>query len=219
LFADVTVAAGRTASLERAHDIAEGVEREIARVAPGTDVVVHVEPTSETSSLVERVQAAASRSEGVHEVHNVLVHAFDDAGTNKLHVTLHAKAAPRLSVAQAHDLADRIEAQVVEELGLGVRVDAHIEPLEQTLYGKEVTAARPDIVTALESRATEEVEILDCHEVIVVETGESLTVIAHVRGRGDISLARLHDAADRVEKAMLAEHPAIGRVLIHFEPA
>jgi divalent metal cation (Fe/Co/Zn/Cd) transporter len=124
-----------------------------------------------------------------------------------------------LSVAQAHDLADRIEAQVVEELGLGVRVDAHIEPLEQTLYGKEVTAARPDIVTALESRATEEVEILDCHEVIVVETGESLTVIAHVRGRGDISLARLHDAADRVEKAMLAEHPAIGRVLIHFEPA
>lgn len=219
LFADVTVAAGRTASLERAHDIAEGVEREIARVAPGTDVVVHVEPTAESSSLVERVQAAASRVEGVHEVHNVLVHAFDDAGTNKLHVTLHAKAAPRLSVAEAHDLADRIEEQVTEELGRGARVDAHIEPLEQTMPGKDVTDARPDLVRALESRAVEEVEILDCHEVIVVDTGGTLTVIAHVRGRGDISLMTLHDASERVEKAMLAQHPEIGRVLIHFEPA
>ncbi|HWL64720.1 MAG TPA: cation diffusion facilitator family transporter, partial [Actinomycetota bacterium] len=34
LFADVTVAAGRTASLERAHDIAEAVEREIRDIAP-----------------------------------------------------------------------------------------------------------------------------------------------------------------------------------------
>ena len=44
LFADVTVAAGRTTSLERAHDIAESVETAIEAVAPGTDVVVHVEP-------------------------------------------------------------------------------------------------------------------------------------------------------------------------------
>ena len=72
LFADVTVAAGRTASLERAHDIAEGVEREIERVAPGADVVVHVEPSSEVSALAERVLAAASRLDGVSEVHNVL---------------------------------------------------------------------------------------------------------------------------------------------------
>ena len=219
LFADVTVAAGRTASLERAHDIAEGVEKEIARVAPGTDVVVHVEPAPESSSLVERVQAAASRTEGVHEVHNVLVHAFDDAGTNKLHVTLHAKAAPRLSVAEAHDLADKIEAQVVEELGTGVRVDAHIEPLEQTMHGRRVTESRPDIVRSIEQLALQEPDMLDCHEVIVVQTGEVLTVVAHVRGRSDISLAKLHDAADRVEKAILAEHPEIGRVLIHFEPA
>ncbi|HEU4480917.1 MAG TPA: cation diffusion facilitator family transporter, partial [Actinomycetota bacterium] len=76
LFADVTVAAGRTTSLERAHDIAESVETAIEAVAPGTDVVVHVEPVAETGGLVERVQAAASRAPDVHEVHNILVHAF-----------------------------------------------------------------------------------------------------------------------------------------------
>lgn len=219
LFADVTVTAGRTASLERAHDIAEGVEREIDRVAPGTDVVVHVEPVPETATLVERVTAAASRLEGIHEVHNVLVHTFDEEGTSKLHVTLHAKAGPALSVAQSHDLADAIEDLVRDELGVGARVDAHIEPLEQTMHGKHVTAQRSDLVKAVEQRAVEEPEILDCHEVIVVQTGESSTVIAHVRGRGDTSLTKLHDAADRVEKDILLAHPDVGRVLIHFEPA
>lgn len=219
LFADVTVTAGRTASLERAHDIAEGVEREINRVAPGADVVVHVEPAPETADLVERVTAAASRVEGVHEVHNVLVHAFDEEGANKLHVTLHAKAGPGLSVTESHELADAIEDLVRDELGVRARVDAHIEPLEQTMHGKHVTQQRSDLVAAVEHRAVEEPEILDCHEVIVVQTGESLTVIAHVRGRGDTSLTKLHDAANRVEKDVLAALPEVGRVLIHFEPA
>ena len=218
LFADVTVATGRTVSLERAHDIAEGVEREIAAVAPGTDVVVHVEPASATSSLVERVHAAASRAEGVTEVHNVLVHAFDDRGQHKLHVTLHAKAEPGLSLEEAHDLADRVEAQVIEELGDRVRVDSHIEPMEQTVFGKDVTTEREDIARSVATLATEEPDILDCHEVVVTQTGGELSVVAHVRGRGTLSLSRLHDASQRIENAIHAKHPEIGAVLIHFEP-
>ncbi|MGH2748961.1 MAG: cation-efflux pump, partial [Actinomycetota bacterium] len=174
LFADVTVAAGRTASLERAHDIAELVEREIERVVPGTDVVVHVEPISETSGLVERVQAAASRTEGVHEVHNVLVHAFDEGGRRKLHVTLHAKTEPQVSLGSAHDLSDRIEDAIVRELGRDVRVDTHIEPLEPTVFGRDVTDARPDIVEAVRRLAREEVDVLDCHEVLVTSSGGRL---------------------------------------------
>ncbi len=218
LFADVTVATGRTVSLERAHDIAEGVEREIAQVAPGADVVVHVEPASETSSLIERVQAAASRAEGVHEVHNVLVHAFEDVGDRKLHVTLHAKVQPGLSLVEAHDLADRVEAEVIGELGEGVRVDSHIEPMEQTAYGKDVTADRGDIVDAFKALALKEPDILDCHEVLVTQSGAELTVVAHVRGRGSLSLALLHDASQRIENAIHAAHPEAGPVLIHFEP-
>lgn len=219
LFADVTVAAGRTSSLERAHDIAEGVEREIARVAPGTDVVVHVEPFAEASTLVERVQAAASKIEGVQEVHNVLVHSFGGDRERRLHVTLHAKGDPGLSVDEAHDLADRVETQIARELGTGVRVDAHIEPLERTVPGTDVTTERPDIVESLRSLARDETDILDCHEVIVTATGDRVAVVAHVRGRADLSLTRLHDASERIEDALHAAHPDVGHVLIHFEPA
>jgi divalent metal cation (Fe/Co/Zn/Cd) transporter len=219
LFADVTVTAGRTTSLERAHDIAEAVEREIEQVAPGTDVVVHVEPASETAALGERAHAAASRTEGVHEVHNVVVHAFHEEGAPHLHVTLHAKSEPGISVQQAHELSERIEKSVTRELGAGVRVDTHIEPLARTSVGKDVTDSRPDIIERVQDLAAQEEDILDCHEVLVTSVDGELALVAHVRGRPSLALDRIHDASNRIEKGIHATFPEVGSVLIHFEPA
>jgi cation diffusion facilitator family transporter len=218
LFADVTVAAARTASLERAHDIAEGVEKEITRDFPDADVVVHVEPISETTGLVERVQAAASRSAGVHEVHNVLIHAFDEGGRSKLHVTLHAKVRSNLSLEQAHRLSDEIEAAVAAELGEGVRVDSHIEPMRTTTPGVDVTSSRGDLVTSIRSIALDEPDVMNCHEVLITSTDSGLSVTAHVGSRGDLPLARIHDASERIEKAIMNANPEVGAVTIHFEP-
>lgn len=219
LFADVTVAAGRTASLERAHDITEAVEREIERVFPGADVVVHVEPASETSGYVERALAAASRTEGVHEVHNVLVHEFGEEGESKLHVTLHAKVSPATPLQDAHDLSERVERAVTDELGGAVRVDTHLEPLEGSSVGTDVTAARADVVTTVRRIAQREADVLDCHEILVTETGRELSVTAHVRGRPDLPLERIHAASQRIEKEVHTEIAEVGPVLIHFEPA
>ena len=219
VFADVTVAAGRTTSLERAHDIAEEVERAIDRVAPGADVVVHVEPASDSSGLVERVQAAASRVVGVHEVHNVLVHAFSENGRTKLHATLHAKMSPGTSLADAHDLSDRIETAVSQEIGPDVRVDTHIEPLEPTSLGRDVTAEHADLARHVTELAQEEADVIDCHEVLVTASGGELSIVAHVRGRPELPLERIHAASQRIEKAIHSSHPEVGPVLIHFEPA
>ena len=219
LFADVTVAAARTASLERAHDIAEEVEREIENVAPGTDVVVHVEPISETSGLVERVQAAASRVAGVYEVHNVLVHAFDEDGRRRLQVSLHAKVGPDVSLAEAHDLSETIEGAVGEDLGPHARVDTHIEPLERTSLGRDVTDDRGDIVTAVVEAAVEEADVQDCHEVLVTSAAGVLSIVAHVRGRSDLPLQRIHDASERIENRIRGRNEDVGSVVIHFEPA
>ena len=218
MFADVTVAAGRTASLERAHDIAEAVETEIGRDYPDTDVVVHVEPISETTGLVERVQAAASRSPHVHEIHNVLIHAFDEGGRSKLHVTLHAKVRSNLSLDEAHRVSDEIEAAVAAELGDGVRVDSHIEPMRTTALGTDVTKSRADLVESIRAIALDEPDVRDCHEVLITSSGGDLSVTAHVGGRGDLPLAKMHDASERIEKAITNAHPEVTSVTIHFEP-
>ncbi len=220
LFADVTVAAGRTASLERAHEIAEDVERAIDQVAPGTDVVVHVEPIAETSGLVERVQAAASRVPDVHEVHNVLIHAFDEAGRSKLHVTLHTKVRPGLSLEQAHALADRVETEVERELDdQEVRVDVHTEPLRPTEPGADITADRRDLVESITRLALEEPDVMNCHEVVLTSSANEISVVAHVGGRANLPLTKIHDASERIEKAIHVAHPEVGPVTIHFEPA
>lgn len=218
LFADVTIATQRTNSLEHAHEIAERVEAAIEEVAPGTDVVVHVEPATEASGLVERVQAAASRVDDLHEIHNISVHAFDDEGRRRLHVTLHAKVAGSTSLKDAHDVADRIEDAIVGELGAEVRVDAHIEPLETTSFARDVTTERPDVAAAVQEIAIAEPDVLDCHEVLVTLTGSTLAVIAHVTGRANLALSKMHDASERIENALHARFPELGDVLIHFEP-
>jgi cation diffusion facilitator family transporter len=218
-FADVTVATRRTDSVERAHDIAERVEEEIARVVPGIDVVVHVEPVQETSGLVERAKAAASRAEGVQEIHNVNVHSFNEGGHDALHATLHAKVEGSLSLGEAHDLSDRIEEAVKRELGANVRVDTHIEPLETTAAAKDVTAEQSALVESIRSLALDEPDVKDCHEVVIMSAQGQLSVVAHVRGRGDLALARMHEASERIEHAIRSAHPEVGPVLIHFEPA
>jgi cation diffusion facilitator family transporter len=219
VFADVTVTAGRTATLERAHDIAEAVEREIEKVMPGTDVIVHVEPAPETGGLIERAQAAASRVPGAREVHNVSIHSLPRDATHGLHVTLHAKVDSGTSLTAAHELSERVEEAVQLELGDNVRVDAHIEPLEATALGRDVTASRADLVRAVERLALEEADVLDCHEVLVTDAGDELAVVAHVRGRGSLPLDRIHGASRRIEKSLHAEHPEVGAVVIHFEPS
>jgi divalent metal cation (Fe/Co/Zn/Cd) transporter len=87
------------------------------------------------------------------------------------------------------------------------------------VLGRDVTSARADVVETVSRIATEESDIIDCHEVVVSSSGEELRVVAHVRGRGDLPLSRMHQASDRIEKAVHSAHPDVGDVLIHFEPA
>lgn len=219
LFVDVTVATSRTASLERAHDVAEGVEEEISRVAPGSDVVVHVEPGREGSDLMERVQGAASRVEGIQEVHNVLIHESIDGLTTRLYVTLHAKAGPGTLLQDAHRLSDRVETAVLEELGSGVRVDTHIEPLQPSEPGKDVTGERADIVRMLRGLVLEQPAVMGCHDVLVTAVHGHLSVVAHVTGEEDLPLDQIHEASRVIESKLRAVYPEVGPVLIHFEPA
>jgi divalent metal cation (Fe/Co/Zn/Cd) transporter len=44
-------------------------------------------------------------------------------------------------------------------------------------------------------------------------------VVAHVTGRADLPLARLHDASERIEKRVHVSRPDVAEVVIHFEPA
>lgn len=215
LFGDITVAADLSASLERAHDIADGVERAVARQAPGADVIVHVEPADAPSALLERIRAAAARVPGVFEVHNIRVHRL--AG-GALHVTLHAKVPTASSLREAHGASRAISGEVGALLGPGARVDAHMEPLERASHGTDVTARRADIVADVRRLAARSDGVLGCEDVLVTAVDGELAVTLHIVGHGDAPLAGIHAASERIEHDVRALHPEVGAVTVHFAP-
>ena len=122
--------------------------------------------------------------------------------------------------ASAHDIADKLEAALREELGTAVEVETHIEPLQPPeAAGRE---APPERVRAVEMTlaeiAAESGMIRDVHNVRVRETDEGEIVNFHCRVDPALSVQAVHEKVDEVERALRRRSPSIKRVIGHAEP-
>jgi cation diffusion facilitator family transporter len=211
---DVVVGVSRTVPLEVAHTLTEQVEQAIRSVEPGADVVVHVEPLADEKLVTEQVLAIAARHPDVQQVHNVFVALRPDG----LHVSLHAKFPGSMRLAEAHAIAEALEADIAREISGVARVDTHLEPLEGTPTGADVTAQRRELVASVTALAERHEEVRNCHEVVVTGTDDGLSVVMHCEASPGLSVARVHDASTRIENEVHQQWPEVERVTVHFEP-
>jgi len=125
-FVEATVKVPEFMSLEEAHNLASKIETKIKNSLGNVDATIHIEP-SETEARVERiVERIAAEVEDVKEVHEI-----NTVYTNgKLYITLHARVDPRLSVHEAHEIAEKIEGKLNERINNVENVTVHIEPFE-----------------------------------------------------------------------------------------
>ena len=214
-FADLVVGVPADAGVTQAHAIADEVEEVVQESLPGTDVVVHVEPSESTGDLRERATAAASGVPEVREVHNVRVMHVPEG----YELSLHVKLPNDLSLMQAHDVVERLEGRVrdaIPELGI---VHTHIEPLSNTDW-----ARRP----AQDDTTTERNAIED---IVRQVTGGSPTAVSFRDGEsgrialvtitlpGEQPLPSAHQHAGAIEEAVRERCPSLGDVIVHTEPA
>jgi cation diffusion facilitator family transporter len=214
LFADLTIGISRVASLSQAHEIASRVETRLRDLHPRADIVVHCEPmASATETWPERVQAIASeRGLAVHEVR---VHEVD--GRNS--VTLHLEVDPTLNLKAAHDLVERFEQAVREELGAAIEVDTHIEPRDSDPQSCSVdTAELPYIRERLEDIVAELPRMQGCHAIRVQRVSGRLFVTAHCVCDGGLSVQEVHRLSGEIEDRLRLIVRDIERVHIHVEP-
>jgi cation diffusion facilitator family transporter len=212
---DVVVGVSRTVPLERAHSLTEAVEEAIRSVEPGADVVVHVEPLADEKVVAEMVLSVAGRHPSVHQVHNVFVARRPDG----LHISLHAKFPGSMTLAEAHSIAEHLEADIAAEVPDVARVDTHLEPLERpTTPGADVTSQRSALVREVTSLAEAHDEVRNCHEVVVTDTQEGLSLVMHCEGEAGLSVSRVHDASTMIEDEIHRRWPEVNRVTVHFEP-
>ena len=149
-------------------------------------------------------------------VHHVTVHDLKD----RLAISLDLEVDGKLSLRDAHALADGLESAIAAELGASVEIDTHIEPLQpHRTSGREAPAERVKAIEiALAELAADGRTLRDVHDVRVRETDEGEIVNFHCRVDPQLGVQTVHEKVDALERALRERSPTIKRVIGHAEP-
>lgn len=214
-FVDVTVAVNRALPLERVAEIKAAVMTAVAANMPRTETSVTTDPVAiDDETIVDRIMVIA-RNRAL-AVHHVMVHSLRD----KTAISLDLEVDGKLTLAEAHDIADALEAAIAGELGDKVEVETHIEPLQPgDLSGREAPAERLIAVeTALKELAAADKALRNIHDVRVRETDDGEIVNFHCHVDPGMTVQMVHEKVDALERALKEHSSLIKRVIGHAEP-
>jgi cation diffusion facilitator family transporter len=214
-FADAVVGVPPGQAVVESHGTADAVEAAVRDAQPDTDVIVHLEPRREGLTLRDRALAIALAEPLVREAHDITIYEHNGRAS----VSLHLKLAPEVSIGDAHDVAEHVEATLRREPGVE-DVHTHLEPLEQPV------AARPDEDRthpdeAERARITAIVEDRTARpprELRLLHAAGGLVVFVSVSVPPQMSLADAHDLASRLEDDIRDGQPHMQDVVVHTEP-
>ena len=214
-FADLVVGVAPDKGVGQAHATADQIEDLVTRALGNADVVVHVEPAAPEGGLRERATAAAATVPEVRELHNVRVMRVGP----DYELSLHVKLPRELSLAEAHDVIERLEAEIHEAVPEVSSVHTHIEPLSRTDWA----SAPPPPATAVERAAVEEavrgITGAPPAGVAFRDAERGRVALVTIRLPGDQPLPSAHHHAGRIEEAVRERCPSLADVIVHTEPA
>lgn len=215
LLGEIGIGVARTLPQERVARITEAATEAIKNEAPEAELTLTTAPLAlDDETALERVLLVAARQK--RAIHHVTVQEIEGRRSISLDLELDG----RMQHGSAHDAATRLEAAVREELGDDVEVETHIEPLEtRELEGHDVsTDLSATIATDLAKHAAGGGLIADVHNVRVRRTDAGLVVNYHCRVDPTLSVTRVHEAVDDIDRLLKGGRGDICRVVGHAEP-
>jgi cation diffusion facilitator family transporter len=213
-FIDAIVQVPRTYPIDRVEEIKRKAQAAVAKTLEDADLTFTAVPVArDNESVRERIMVIA-RNSGL-AVHHVTVH---DLG-GKLTVSIDLEVDGDMALTAAHDIAQGLERSIRDEFGEDVEVDTHIEPLEPELpHGTDAAPARVEAVRAALSRFATDGAIHDIHSVRVRDTDAGEIVNFHCRAAPSMSVIKVHENVDEIERALRRAFPTVKRVISHAEP-
>ncbi|MGY3451327.1 cation diffusion facilitator family transporter [Bradyrhizobium sp. USDA 4353] len=213
-FVDATVQVPRTYPIDRVHEIKRDAQAAVDASLSGADVTFTTVPVAlSNESVRERIMVIA-RNSGL-AIHHVTVH---DVG-GRLIVAIDLEVDGDMSLVAAHAIAHELERSIRDEFGADVEVDTHIEPLEPELpFGIDVPAERLAVIAEALQRFAAETDMYDVHNVRVRNTEAGEIVNFHCRAAPSMSVLRVHDNVDHIERGLRRAFPTVKRVISHAEP-
>ena len=215
-FVDATVEVPRTYPIDRIDAIKRAAQAAVSGALGDADLTFTAIPVArDNESIRERIMVIA-RNSGL-AIHHVTVH---DLG-GKLTVGIDLEVDGDMALSAAHDIAHALEHQIRDEFGADVEVDTHIEPLEpESPLGTDASPQRVvEITEALSRFAVMGGAIHDVHNVRVRDSDAGEVVNFHCRAAPTLSVLRVHDCVDEIERALRRAFPSVMRVISHAEPA
>ncbi len=214
-FVDVVIGVPPGAAVAQGHASADAVEDAIRRALPEADVVVHVEPEDGSASqLRERAQAAALTVSSVREIHNVNVITVD----GRTEITLHLKLPGGLPLAEAHAVAEQVEASILEAIPEVDVVRTHLEPLAEASAGQRPAAAEVETEAASVLSIVHEETGSAPRELRFLDTDTGLVAFLVLALEPTTDLESAHATASAIEERIRRERPEIAEVHVHTEP-
>ena len=214
-FAEATIEVPRSLGVEQAaavKDAATGAVRSVLANAEVTIQSVPVSPSDET--VHERVRLVAVRERVA--VHHITVQHLAD----RLALALDLEVEGDLPLAEAHAVADRLEAAIRAEFGAATEIEVHIEPLEPEVTDVAETSEglRQSYIAALEAAARAIDGLSDIHNVRLRRSERGYVLVAHCRLDPSATVESVHRRVDDLERLVRDRMPDLARVVIHAEP-
>lgn len=213
-FVDAAVKVPRTYPIDRVDEIKQSAQAAVANALGEADLTFTAMPVAlSNESVRERIMVIA-RNSGL-AIHHVTVH---DLG-GRLIVSIDLEVDGEMALAAAHEVTRKLERSIREEFGADVEVDTHIEPLEPELpFGADAAPERVETIKAALSRFAADSDIYDVHNVRVRDTEAGEIVNFHCRTAPSMSVTRVHENVDAIERALRRAFPTVKRVISHAEP-
>ncbi|MBR1187700.1 cation diffusion facilitator family transporter [Bradyrhizobium sp. AUGA SZCCT0160] len=213
-FIDAIVNVPRTYPIDRVEAIKRIAQAAVSQALGDADLTFTAVPVArDNESVRERIMVIA-RNSGL-AVHHVTVH---DLG-GRLTVSIDLEVDGDMALSAAHDIAHELERSIREDFGEDVEVDTHIEPLEPELpHGTDASPERVEVIKAALTGFAANGAIHDIHNVRVRDTDAGEIVNFHCRAAPSMSVIKVHENVDEIERALRRAFPTIKRVISHAEP-
>ena len=132
-------------------------------------------------------------------------------------LSLHVKLPGELSLEEAHDVAEQLEASICAAVPEISGVQTHLEPLAETRDAREARESEADddaVVRRIVRKATGG----EPRELRFLRTDDGLVAFLTLGLDGASPLAVAHARASEIEEAIRRERPDIADVIVHTEP-
>ncbi len=213
-FVDMVVDIKRTLPFEHAHQIMNLIEDKIKNIIPNVDIVIHAEPIETADeTIIDKVRMILVSS-GM-SAHNIEVQKVKDS----YFVDLHLECKNEQTLEEAHNIANKIEAEIKEKIPNVEKISIHIDEESDMIKEIEIVNDKCDeMVQRITEIAKSHQEVIDCRDVTVMEIDGKYKVTMNCLLDSGLTLSEAHEIATTIENEIYLGIKEVSKVIVHAEP-